>query len=51
MTASYQIVEKESKHSSRELAAFLAKEGQLLLPVKKGSELFLENRSDALHPL
>ena len=32
MTASYQIVEKESKHSSRELAAFLAREGQLLLP-------------------
>jgi transposase-like protein len=33
MTRSYQISSKKSKASSRELAQFLAKEGQLLLPM------------------
>ena len=32
MPEAYQVIDRESKHSSRELAAFLAKEGQLLLP-------------------
>jgi putative transposase len=32
MPKAYQVVDRASKHSSRELAAFLASEGQLLLP-------------------
>lgn len=32
MSEAYQVIDRASKHSSRELAAFLAKEGQLLLP-------------------
>ena len=33
MNGSYQITSTKSKASSRELARFLAKEGQLVLPI------------------